>query len=151
MRKQEIDAVILGWCSYQQGGRVQAVRPEGLQTGGEGDGWDEEQWCFWRVEEAIVKYVEAFSKLDPTYGRRASKQVREWLTELFWDSIQFDKYGDWAAMVAMEVHQFRRLLRIEVEKNPRVRVFKGVGGYAPSWDEEGKALPTIRTGGGEKL
>lgn len=126
MKRQEIDAVILGWCSYQQGGRVQAVRPEGFETGGSGDGWDEEQWCFWRVEDAITKYAEAYSKLNSSYGRRASRQMRDWMLELFWESVGYPKFGEWEAMVAMEVEQFRRLVKAEVEKNPRLRTYHEV-------------------------
>ena len=117
--KADVPGVILGWCSYQQGGRVDGVRPDGYKCGQDGDAWDEEQWCFWTVEDAMVKYGELVRKADSTYAPRAIKQMRSWLIDIIWDSTPLGKFGEWDVMVGLEMYRFRCLVAREIEKNPR--------------------------------
>jgi hypothetical protein len=113
------DSVILGWCSYQKGGRITNVSPDGFESHGEGDGWDEEQWCYWRVEGALGKYSESYAKLKRGYEFRACKQMRSWLKDVFWESEPMSSFGDWESMVHMEILRFKKLVDEEIKQNPK--------------------------------
>lgn len=123
---QKTNAIIIGWCSFQKGGRISNVRPDGYESGGSGDGWNEEQWCSHIVETALGAYGEAYGKLKPEYARRAAGQMRDWLREIFWDSVDMSVYGSAEPMVVREVSGFRRLVESEAQKNPRLKTFEVV-------------------------
>lgn len=119
-----VNQVIIGWCSYQKGGRITNVQPDGYESGGDGDEWNEELWCHWRIEESLAKYNEAYEKLNRGYGLRASKQMRTWLYEIFWDSVEPSVYKDSEPMVVREVSNFRRLVEEQIKLNPKSKQVK---------------------------
>jgi hypothetical protein len=121
---QKTNAIIIGWCSFQKGGRITNVKPEGYESHGEGDGWDEEQWCYHTVESALGVYNKAYEKLNKGYGLRASKQMRDWLQDIFWDAIDMRLYQGSEPLVVLEVSRFREMVETQAKTRPRLKTYE---------------------------
>lgn len=122
MDNQEAIKAIIGWLSYKSGGRVDGVKPEGFETAGEGDGWNEELWCYDRVEAALGVYKQAFQAIG--YLNLSGSYLRHWLKDLYWESKPLTKHRDYEHLVAMEIAKFKELVQTEVARNPRPKFFK---------------------------
>lgn len=119
--KEAVKAVI-GWCAFNSGGRVTGVKAEGLESHGEGDGWNEEMWCHDRVEATIAEYRKAYQPLG--YGNIASMNLRSWLKRVFWDSQELTKFGECEHLVFVEIIRFKVMLKEECAKHPRPKFFE---------------------------
>jgi hypothetical protein len=119
---QEAVKAIIGWCAFNSGGRVQGTRPEGYETVGEGNEWNEEMWCHDRVEASIMIYKEAYTLHG--YGNIAGQQLRKWLKTFFWESEPLAKVGPYEHLLALELLRFKKVVSSECLKNPRPKFFE---------------------------
>lgn len=119
---KEAVKAILGWCAFNSGGRVTGTRPEGYETKNMGDGWNEEMWCYDRVEATLRAYKEAYQPFG--YANIAAMQMRRWLNMIFWDSVELSKMGEFEHVVFAEIVRFKKMVKEEADKHPRPKFFE---------------------------
>jgi hypothetical protein len=117
-KHDEARKAVMGWLAFNDGGNVKGVRPDGYGNKGEGDGWNEELWCFDRVEQAIGVYGGCFKG----NSNIAKQELRRLLKAVYWESTEPKEYP---CLVELGLGVFLRHLERECQANPRLRVYEG--------------------------
>jgi hypothetical protein len=122
--KMDSEAVkaIIGWCSFGEGSRITTVKPEGYESHGDGDAWNEEMWCHDRVEAAILAYKKFY--LTAGYSNIAAMQLRKWVKAIFWESKELSAFREYEHLVVAEIVRFKKLVAEDVKANPRPRFYE---------------------------
>ena len=115
---QEATKAVMGWLAFNDGGRVKSVQPDGYNTAGDGDAWNEEMWCFDRVEASIGVYGTCFKG----NSNIAKQELRRLLKAVYWESVEPKEYP---CLVELGLGVFLRHLERECQANPRLRVYEG--------------------------
>jgi hypothetical protein len=111
---QAENEIIVGWCAKSHGGPVKDIFPDGYNSKGGEQGFDHEQWCWERVNNALAKYRDFYKRTGMQDW--AVELMRDWLVSFYWDGDRME--GKWSHLVYMEIERFKLLVREEARANP---------------------------------